>query len=91
MMLKLEYSSQFKKDFKKIAKLPIPDIVEAGHIIKQLQLGNTLPEKYVDHPLSGNWQNYRDCHIKPDMVLIYKIGSNTLKLARIGSHSELFC
>lgn len=90
-MLKLEYSSQFKKDFKKIAKLPIPDIVEAGHIIKQLQLGNTLPEKYVDHPLSGNWQNYRDCHIKPDMVLIYKIGSNTLKLARIGSHSELFC
>lgn len=89
-MLKLEYSSQFKKDFKKIAKLPIPDVVEVGHVIKQLQLGKTLPEKYVDHPLSGNWQNYRDCHVKPDLVLIYKIDSNVLKLARIGSHSELF-
>jgi len=89
-MLRLEYSTQFKKDFKKIAKLPIPDVVEVGHVIKQLQLGKTLPEKYVDHPLSGNWQNYRDCPIKPDLVLIYKIDSSALKLARIGSHSELF-
>ncbi|AKH68394.1 addiction module toxin component, YafQ family/addiction module toxin, RelE/StbE family [Spongiibacter sp. IMCC21906] len=89
-MLKLEYSTQFKKDFKKIAKLSIPDIVEVGHVIKQLQLGETLPEKYVDHSLSGDWQNYRDCHVKPDLVLIYKIDSNSLKLARIGTHSELF-
>ena len=89
-MLKLEYSTQFKKDFKKIAKLPIPDVVEVGHVIKQLQMENTLPEKYVDHLLSGNWQGYRDCHIKPDLVLIYKIDSEALKLARVGSHSELF-
>lgn len=89
-MLKLEYSTQFKKDFKKIAKLPIPDIVEVGHVIKQLQLGEALPEKYVDHPLSGNWNNYRDCHVKPDLVLIYKIDSASLKLARIGTHSEVF-
>ena len=89
-MLKLEYANQFKKDFRKIAKLPIPDIVEAGHVIKQLQLGSTLPAKYVDHALSGNWQGYRDCHIKPDLVLIYKRDEHTLKLARIGSHSELF-
>ncbi|PVZ72620.1 type II toxin-antitoxin system YafQ family toxin [Pelagibaculum spongiae] len=89
-MLKLEYSTQFKKDFKKIAKLPIPDIVEAGHVVKQLQLEAPLHEKYVDHALSGNWNNYRDCHIKPDLVLIYKIESGSLKLARIGPHSELF-
>ncbi|UAA37396.1 type II toxin-antitoxin system YafQ family toxin [Paraneptunicella aestuarii] len=89
-MLNLEYSSQFKKDFKKITKLPIADIVEVGHVIKQLQLGNPLAEKYVDHALSGNWQHYRDCHIKPDLVLIYKAETSTLKLARIGSHSELF-
>ena len=89
-MLKLEYSTQFKKDLKKIAKFPIPDIVEVGHVIKQLQLGETLPDKYVDHPLSGDWQNYRDCHVKPDLVLIYKIDSSSLKLARIGTHSELF-
>jgi len=59
-------------------------------VIKQLQLGETLPEKYVDHRLSGDWENYRDCHVKPDLVLIYKIDSSSLKLARIGAHSELF-
>ena len=90
MMLKLEYSAQFKKDFKKIAKLPIPDVIEVGHVIKQLLLGETLSEKYVDHLLTGNWQNYRDCHVKPDLVLIYKVDTDALKLARIGSHSELF-
>jgi mRNA interferase YafQ len=90
MMLKLEYSAQFKKDFKKIAKLPIPDVIEVGHVIKQLLLGETLPEKYVEHLLIGNWQNYRDCHVKPDLVLIYKVDTDALKLARIGSHSELF-
>ena len=89
-MLNLEYSTQFKRDFKKIAKLPIPDIVEIGHVIKQLQPGQVLPEKYVDHPLSGNWQGYRDCHIKPDLVLIYKLDQSSLKLARIGTHSEVF-
>ena len=86
----LKYSTQFKKDFKKVAKLPIPDVIEAGHVIKQLQLGKALPEKYVDHSLSGNWQGYRDCHVKPDLVLIYKVDNTSLKLARIGTHSELF-
>ena len=86
----MEYSSQFKKDFKKIAKLSIPDIVEVGHVIKVLDQGGVLPKKYVDHLLSGNWFGYRDCHIKPDLVLIYKIENQVLKLARVGSHSELF-
>jgi mRNA interferase YafQ len=89
-MFALEYATQFKKDFKKIAKLPISDVVEVGHVIKQLQLGQILPEKYVDHCLSGNWHGYRDCHVKPDLVLIYKADEGTLKLARIGTHSELF-
>jgi mRNA interferase YafQ len=65
-------------------------VIEVGHIIKELQIGTELPEKYVDHSLSGNWQGYRDCHVKPDLVLIYKSKSGILKLARIGSHSELF-
>ena len=89
-MLTLEYATQFKKDFKKVAKLLIPDVVEVGHVIKLLQLGETLPDKYVDHSLSGNWQGYRDCHVKPDLVLIYKVDNRSLKLARIGTHSELF-
>lgn len=89
-MLTLEYSTQFKKDFKKITKMPIPDILEVGNIISQLQRGEALPPKSVDHPLTGNWHGSRDCHIKPDLVLIYRINADTLQLARIGSHSELF-
>ena len=60
-MYQLEYSSQFKKDFKKVAKLAIPDVIEVGHVITTLQQGQTLAAKYVDHALSGNWANYRDC------------------------------
>ncbi len=89
-MFKLEYSNQFKKDFKKVVKSTIPDVVEVGHVITTLQQGQTLAQKYVDHALTGNWLNYRDCHVKPDLVLIYKIESGILKLARIGTHSELF-
>lgn len=72
-MLALEYSTQFKKDFKKITKMPIPDILEVGNLISQLQRGETLPPKNVDHLLTGDWYGFRDCHIKPDLVLIYRV------------------
>jgi len=89
-MYSLEYSTQFKKDFKKITKMSIPEIIEVGHVISTLQKRESLAEKYVDHPLSGNWLGFRDCHVKPDLVLIYKIKQSILQLARIGSHSDLF-
>jgi mRNA interferase YafQ len=89
-MYELEYSTQFKKDFKKVTKLSIPDVIEVGRVISKLQHGEILETKHVDHGLTGGWLGYRDCHIKPDLVLIYKIDSQILKLARIGSHSELF-
>ena len=89
-MLILEYSSQFKKDFKKITKLSIPEIIEVGNVISTLQKGLVLEAKYVDHPLSGNWNGFRDCHVKPDLVLIYRSHENTLQLARIGSHNDVF-
>lgn len=89
-MHSLEYSTQFKKDFKKITKRPIPEIVEVGRIISMLQRDEPLEDRHVDHPLAGNWQGFRDCHIKPDLVLIYRVNDGMLQLARIGSHSELF-
>ena len=89
-MHELEYSTQFKKDFKKITKMSIPDIIEIGNIISKLQRGETLDAKNVDHPLTGNWVGFRDCHIKPDLLLIYRVFDKQLQLARIGSHSDLF-
>ncbi|PXF29410.1 addiction module toxin RelE [Pokkaliibacter plantistimulans] len=89
-MHELEFSTQFKKDFKKITKMAIADVIEVGHIIARLQRGEALDSKHVDHPLTGNWQGFRDCHIKPDLLLIYRIAGGKLQLARIGSHSDLF-
>lgn len=49
-----------------------------------------LPERHRDHPLSGDWKDHRDCHIKPDLVFIYrKSAGNVLQLIRLGSHSQL--
>jgi mRNA interferase YafQ len=49
-----------------------------------------LPEKLHDHPLTGEWTDHRDCHVKPDLVLIYRVpDAERLELVRLGSHSEL--
>ncbi len=55
-----------------------------------LATDNILPAKHNDHSLGGEWKDYRDCHVKPDMVLIYrKPNPELLQLVRIGSHSDL--
>ena len=60
-------------------------------ILKLLLVDQPLPEKNRDHALSGDWAGYRECHVKPDLLLIYrKPDADTLRLARLGSHSELF-
>ncbi len=87
-MRKIEISSAFKKDLKVFRHSKIRPELDA--VIQILQGENLLPEKYKDHNLSGNWEGYRECHIKPDLLLIYKKKLDTLKIARLGSHSELF-
>ena len=59
-------------------------------VLTLLLKNKPLAEKYKDHALTGDWSDYRDCHIKPDLVLIYrKPNKKILQLVRIGSHSEL--
>ena len=89
-MYSLQYSTQFKKDFKKLRKLPIDDLKLVFEIITKLENGVPLEVKFRDHDLRGNYNGFRECHIKPDLLLIYKTRNAELMLARVGSHSELF-
>jgi mRNA interferase YafQ len=62
------------------------------YTVQQLASGIPLPGKYRDHALSGNWTGYRECHITPDWLLVYRIKNDilVLMLTRTGSHSDLF-
>ncbi len=90
-MLALQLSSQFKKDLKKIAHQNKIRIA-LDEIVLLLQQELPLPVKNRDHALTGSWKGYRECHIMPDWLLIYKVEKTLelLQLVRTGSHSELF-
>jgi YafQ family addiction module toxin component len=69
------------------AKCWIPHLME---IVTLLAADTPLPSRNFDHPLSGEWSDYRDCHVKPDLILLYRKPDNEhLDLIRLGSHSEL--
>ncbi len=89
--LEVRWTTQFKKDYKNAIKRNLK-IELLDDVIRQLQRGETLDQKYKDHPLSGNWQSFRGCHILPNWLLIYKIENNKLilTLSRTGTHSDLF-
>lgn len=81
-------TNQFKRDIKKrFMELVTPAWAE---VLLCLCNEGTLPEKYRDHALTGDWVGCRDCHVKPDLVLIYEYQNDDLILHRLGSHSELF-
>ena len=88
-MLEIIQSSRFKRDIKKARKQGKP-ITELQIIVKLLVQQKPLPKKHQDHNLSGVYISYRECHIRPDWLLIYKVSDRELQLARTGSHSELF-
>jgi len=81
----------FKKSLRKIADSGNNNILkEIKEIIKKIALGERLSERYKDHKLSGKLEHCRECHIRPDLLLIYHIDQDDLVLVDIGSHSELF-
>lgn len=104
-MRAIEYTARFKRDIKREKKGQHRTIVDEllAKAVSLLIEDAKLPAVYSDHPLSGTWKDYRDCHLKPDLILIYrKIDppepkdpkapkpQGILQLVRIGSHSELF-
>ncbi|MDD4627646.1 MULTISPECIES: type II toxin-antitoxin system YafQ family toxin [Syntrophomonas] len=82
---------KFDKDLKLLVKRGY-NIDLLTEVVKKLANGDKLAEKYQDHALSGNWIKYRECHIIPDWLLIYRIDKDTivLILTRTGTHSDLF-
>jgi mRNA interferase YafQ len=91
-MRTIEYTGQFKRDYKRESKgIHRKTLAEdLNSVFKLLMVDKKLPAKYYDHPLVGEWKDHRDCHIKPDLVLIYrKPNEASLQLVRLGSHSQL--
>ncbi|MCL2699244.1 MAG: type II toxin-antitoxin system YafQ family toxin [Defluviitaleaceae bacterium] len=84
-------TAQFKKEYRK-SKKQGKDMALALNIINMLANDESLPEKYNDHALMGNWKGYRECHITPDWLLVYRKTDNgelLLILSRLASHSQL--
>lgn len=91
-MRKIKPLKQFKKDYQRLRSGVNSKAVDGAlaEILDLLARDEPLPRHRFDHALKGEWNDYRDCHIRPDLVLIYrKPDSETLELVRLGSHSEL--
>ncbi|GHU97631.1 hypothetical protein FACS1894156_9120 [Bacteroidia bacterium] len=90
-MYEVVYSTKFKKDYKLAVKRNW-DIELLRVVVTQLSEGKTLAPNYRDHNLQGQFTDCRECHIKPDWLLIYRINviDNTLELVATGTHSDLF-
>jgi mRNA interferase YafQ len=90
-MLKLGRTTQFKRDFKREKAGQHADVEDAlKTVILLLVNEKPLPIAARSHPLRGRWKGYHDCHVKPDLVLIYRKTLTAIELVRLGSHSELF-
>ncbi len=82
-------TSQFKKDVK-LARKRGYKLEKLKGVLDLLIEGASLPPQYKDHPLRGNYQGSRDCHIEPDWILIYTLENNHVRFERTGTHSDLF-
>ncbi|MGH6835865.1 MAG: type II toxin-antitoxin system YafQ family toxin [Methylocella sp.] len=83
------HTGQFGRDTRR-AKRRGKDMSKLRDVLSLLIAAEPLPPRLKDHPLTGDWGGYRDCHIEPDWLLLYKIDGNDLILARTGTHADLF-
>ncbi len=82
-------SGRFKRDVKSALKRG-KDLDKLRTALAILIEGGSLPQEYGDHPLKGDWKGFRDLHLEPDWLLLYRIVGDELQLARTGSHADLF-
>jgi len=91
-MRRIERIKTLKRDYQRAIATPkhrdLDNLLPA--VLTLLASDTALPAKYVDHALRGEWKDFRDCHVKPDLVLIYrKADGDILQLVRLGSHSDI--
>lgn len=88
-MFNLATTKSFDKQYKKISKTKNINLVD--EVISKLLNGEILDKKYCDHQLKGNFKDYRECHIKPDLLLLYKKQNDILLLtcAKLGNHGKV--
>jgi mRNA interferase YafQ len=91
LMLAAERTGQFKRDYKRETAAGRVGLDDKFRAVATLLLNaEPLPAAYQDHPLKGEWKGFRDCHLRPDLVLIYRKTDTAIVFVRLGSHSELF-
>jgi mRNA interferase YafQ len=92
MQYEIVRTKRFKTAYKRVVQLPGFKEDTFKEVVELLASGKSLPLKYKDHPLTGNLKAFRECHLAPDILLIYHIdrGILTLTLVSIGSHGQLF-
>jgi mRNA interferase YafQ len=83
------FAPRFKRDYKKLQSSG-QDVSSIDQVIGLLAAGFHISSKHRDHALKGEWTSYRECHIRPDLLLIYRLEGAELHLIRLGSHAELF-
>ena len=91
-MREVKYTTRFQRDYKREKSGRHGKKLDAllMEVVNLLASDKPLPRRNFDHPLSGEWNDHRDCHIRPDLILIYrKPDATSLELVRLGSHSEL--
>ena len=88
-MLAVITSTTFEKDVK-LAQRRGKDLSKLKEVVGLLEREEPLPPRFRDHPLKGEWKGYRDCHLEPDWVLIYRVEGGSLYLVTTGTHSDLF-
>jgi mRNA interferase YafQ len=85
----IQTTKLFEKDVIKAQKRG-KDLAKLKFVINELVNNKVLPTKYKDHKLTGNYIGFKECHIEPDWLLVYKIANNILYLVRTGTHADLF-
>ena len=92
-MLTVKLDKRFKKDIqrdKKSGKFKNSDFKELKQVMTNLIDEKELDKKYLDHKLIGDFNDFKECHLKPNWLLIYKIDAQTIKFARLGTHQQIF-